>query len=368
LNSWTIPIKSFHYHSKYTKELNQKEELSMKAIGLYQSLPIEDPQSLIDVELETPVSGAHDLLVQVKAVAVNPVDVKARASVAHTETTLRILGWDVAGIVAAVGSECHLFKPGDAVYYAGQWTRPGANSQFHLVDERIVGPKPTSLDFAQAAALPLTTITAWEGLFERLQIAPQPEKNRGKRILIINAAGGVGSMVTQLAHWAGLTVIGTASRLASMQWVQAHGTDYTIDHRRSLAPQVKQLGYTTVDYILCLKHPAHYWDTMTELIAPQGKICLIDDIESPLDVSVLQPKSVTVVLENVFTRPNFQTADLLEQHQLLSRVAELVDAEVIQTTLTERLSPITASNLRLAHAKVERGTMIGKLVLEHFPD
>jgi NADPH2:quinone reductase len=345
-----------------------KENLAMKAIGLYRYLPIEDPQSLIDLEIETPVPGAHQLLVRVKAIAVNPVDVKTRAPKAQNETIPRILGWDVAGVVEAVGPDCTLFKPGDAVYYAGDWLHPGAYSEFHLVDERIVGRKPERLDFAQAAALPLTTITAWEGLFDRLLIAQKPEKNRGKSILIINAAGGVGSIATQLAHWAGLTVIGTASRPTSIQWLKEHGADYTIDHRQSLASQLQQLGYTTVDYILCLKNIAQHWDTIIDIIAPQGKICLIDDVYGPLDVRALQPKSITVAFENVFTRPNFQTADMLEQHHILCQVAELVDMGVIQTTLTERLSPITASTLRQAHAKVETGEMIGKLVLEQFPD
>lgn len=340
----------------------------MKAIGLYNYLPIEDPQSLVDVEIETPVPGPHELLVQVRAVAVNPVDVKTRGRRQPGETTPRILGWDVAGIVEAVGPDCVLFKPGDAVYYAGDWTHPGANSEFHVVDERVVGRKPERLDFAQAAALPLTTITAWEGLFDRLLIARSPEKNRGKSILIINAAGGVGSITTQLAHWAGLTVIGTASRPGSIHWVKEHGADYIVDHRQPLAAQLQQMGFADVDYILCLKRPEQYWDVMAAIIAPQGKVCLIDDTYNPLDLSVFQPKSVTVALENVFTRPNFQTIDVLEQHHILTKVAELVDAGVIQTTLTERLTPITASNLRLAHAKVEAGNVIGKLVLEQFPD
>jgi zinc-binding alcohol dehydrogenase family protein len=340
----------------------------MKAIGLYRYLPIEDTHSLIDLEIETPAPGAHQLLVRVKAIAVNPVDVKTRAQKAQAETAPRILGWDVAGIVEAVGPDCTLFKSGDAVYYAGDWLHPGAYSEFHLVDERIVGRKPERLDFAQAAALPLTTITAWEGLFDRLLIAPQPEKNRGKSILILNAAGGVGSIATQLAHWAGLTVIGTASRPASIQWVKEHGADYTIDHRQSLAVQLQQFGYATVDYILCLKNVAQHWDAMVEIIAPQGKICLIDDVYSPLDTSVLHSKSLTLAFENVFTRPNYQTHDMSAQHHILSNVAELVDMGVIQSTLTERLSPITANALRQAHAKVETGEMIGKLVLEQFPD
>lgn len=339
----------------------------MKAIGLYRYLPIEDPQSLIDIEVAMPVPGPRDLLVQVKAVSVNPVDTKVRSPKSQIETTPRILGWDVAGIVTSVGSDCTLFKRGDAVYYAGAITRPGANSEFHLVDERLVGLKPEHLDFAQAAALPLTTITAWEGLFDRLLIAQRPEANQGKSILIINAAGGVGSMATQFAHWAGLTVIGTTSRPESSRWAREHGADYTIDHHQPMAPQLQHIGYAAVDYIFCLKHTARYWETMVEIIAPQGKICLIDETEEQLDLTALQAGSVTVVWESMFTRSSFQTVDMLEQHRLLSRVAELVDANIIQTTLVERLSPITASNLRQAHAKVEAGTMIGKLVLEQFP-
>jgi NADPH:quinone reductase len=340
----------------------------MKAIGLYRYLPIEDPESLIDIEIETPAPRVHQLLVRVKAISVNPVDVKTRGRKAQVESTPRILGWDVAGIVEAVGPDCTLFRPGDAIYYAGDWLHPGAYSELHLVDERIVGRKPKRLNFAEAAALPLTTITAWEGLFDRLLIAQQADKNREKSILIINAAGGVGSIATQLAHRAGLTVIGTASRPASIQWAREHGADSIIDHRQSLALQLQQCGSPTIDYILCLKNVAQHWDKMVEVITPQGKICLIDDVYSPLDTSLLHAKSLTLAFENIFTRPNYQTVDMLTQHHILSKVAELVDAGVIQSTLTERLSPITASTLRQAHAKVETGEMIGKLVLEQFPD
>lgn len=340
----------------------------MKAIGLYRYLPIEDPNSLLDVEIETPAPRAHQLLVRVKAISVNPVDIKTRAPKADIETIPRILGWDVAGIVEAVGPDCHLFEPGDAVYYAGDWLHPGANSEFHLVDERIVARKPHKLDFAQAAALPLTTLTTWEGLFDRLMIALEPEKNRGKSILIINAAGGVGSIATQLAHWAGLKVIGTASRPASIQWAKAHGVDVLLDHHQPLASQLQQHGYTTVDYILCLKNVAQHWHTMAEIIAPQGKICLIDDVYAPLDIAIFQPKSATIAFENVFTRPNFHAVDMTEQHHILTRVAGLIDAGVLQTTLNERLSPINADTLRQAHARVETGEMIGKLAVEQFPE
>ncbi len=339
----------------------------MKAIGLYRYLPIDDPESLVDLEVERPEPSGCDLLVRVEAIAVNPLDVKVRAPKAQTEATPRILGWDVAGVVEAVGPDCRLFRPGGAVYYAGDLTRPGGNSTFHLVDERIVGHKPVSLDFAQAAALPLTTITAWEGLFERLGLTAEPAANQSKSMLIIGAAGGVGSIATQLAKWAGLTVIGTSSREESTRWVREHGVDHIVDHSQPLGPQVAALGHTTVDYIFCLHSTDRYWDEMAALIAPQGKICAIVWPASPLDLSVLMYKSATFAWEFMFTRSMFQTADMVAQHALLNRVAALVDSGVIRTTLTEQLSPITAATLRQAHARVETGRVVGKIVLAHFP-
>ncbi|QBD79518.1 zinc-binding alcohol dehydrogenase family protein [Ktedonosporobacter rubrisoli] len=339
----------------------------MKAIQLSPSHSLDIPNSFSDVEIQDPTPGSRDLLVRVKAISINPVDTQVREAMPRTESVPLILGWDVAGVVEAVGSQCNLFRPGDAVYYAGDWKRPGAYSELHVVDERLVGAKPQLLDFAQAAALPLTTITAWEGLFERLLIPLDPQANRGKSILLINAAGGVGSIATQLAHWAGLTVIGTASRSTSIQWVKEHGAAYAVNHHYPLASQLQQLGFTTVDYIFCLKNTASYWEAMAEVIAPQGKIGLIDRTEQLLDLTALQSKSVTVAWEGMFTRSEFQTADMQKQHDLLNRVAELIDAKVIRTTLTERLSPITASNVLEAHRKVKQGSLIGKLVLEHFP-
>jgi zinc-binding alcohol dehydrogenase family protein len=339
----------------------------MKAIGLYRYLPIEETESLVDLEIAKPTPTGRDLLVKVEAISVNPVDVKVRAPKEQVETTPRILGWDVAGVVAQVGPHCTLFKPGDAVYYAGSITRPGGNSEFHLVNERIVGRKPKNLDFAQAAALPLTAITAWEALFDRLGIARHLYENAQKRILIIGAAGGVGSIATQLARLAGLTVIGTASRPESIQWAKEHGAAYTISHREAFAPQLKRLGFESVDYILCLNSTEKHWRNMTEVIAPQGKICSIVEMEEPVDLTALQQKSVTFVWEWMFTRAFYQTDDMLEQHHLLNELANLVDAGKIRTTLSERLEPITAVNLRLAHKKVERGSMMGKIVLEHFP-
>jgi NADPH:quinone reductase len=339
----------------------------MKAIGLYRYLPIEDTESLVDIEIAKPTPTERDLLVKVEAISVNPVDVKVRAPKEQVETAPRILGWDVAGVVEQVGPDCTLFKPGDEVYYAGSITRPGGNSQFHLVDERFVGNKPKSLDFAQAAALPLTAITAWEALFDRLGLERNPQKHVQKRILIIGAAGGVGSIATQLAHLAGLTVIATASRPETIKWVKEHGATYSITHHEAFAPQLKNLGIDTVDYIFCLNSTDKHWNDMVEVIAPQGKICSIVETEQPIHLTVLQRKSATFVWEFMFTRPLYQTRDMVEQHRLLNELATLLDAGQIQTTLTERLRPINAANLRIAHAKIETGSTIGKIVLEHFP-
>jgi NADPH:quinone reductase len=339
----------------------------MKAIGLYRYLPIDNPESLLDIDIKKPVPSGRDLLVHIQAISVNPVDTKIRSPKDQIEKEPHVLGWDASGIVEQVGPASTLFKPGDEVYYAGDVTRPGTDSEFHLVDERIVGRKPATLDFAQAAALPLTTITAWEGLFDRLGIVPQPERNRGKSILIIGAAGGVGSIATQLAHWAGLTVIGTASRPETIQWAKEHGTDMLINHHKPFESQLKQLGHPIVDYIFCLNNTLGNWDNMVEAIAPEGKICSIVEMAKPVNLTALQHKSATFVWEFMFTRSMYQTADMIEQHNLLNRVAELIDAGTIHTTLTERLSPITAENLRRAHALVEKGSMIGKVVLEQFP-
>ena len=340
----------------------------MKAIGFYHSLPITDPESLIDLELEKPTPQGRDLLVKVKAISVNPVDVKTRVSKSHTEHSAHILGWDAAGIVEAVGPDCTLFQPDDQVYYAGDMTRPGTNSEYHLVDERIVGHKPTRLDFAEAAALPLTTITAWEGIFDRLGVSQQPERNRGKSILILGAAGGVGSIATQLAKWAGLTVIGTASRPESQQWVREHGVDEVVDYHHSFVDQLQSLGLQYVDFLFCLNSASlgKRWKDIVQIIAPQGKICNINELSDEIHLSDLKQKSVTYVWELMYTRSIYHTADMIEQHRLLNTVAGLVDAGNIQTTLTTRISPITAANLRKAHELVEKGTMIGKVSLEEF--
>jgi NADPH2:quinone reductase len=338
----------------------------MKAIGFYRSLPIDQEESLIDLEIEKPTPSGRDLLVQIKAISVNPTDVKSRMSRPQREETPQILGRDVAGIITQVGTECTLFHPGDEVYYAGSNKRPGGNSEFHLVDERIVGHKPQTLDFAQAAALPLTSLTALEGLFERLGISRDPATNTEKTILIIGSAGGVGSIATQLARLAGLTVIGTASRPESIQWAREHGATQTMSHTQPFLPQLKALGISQVDYIFCLNSPDRHWDDIAEAIAPQGKICSILPVSASVNLGLLFQKSVTLAWELMFTRPMFQTTDMIEQHRHLDALTKLVDDGKIQTTLTELIEPINAANLRIAHAKIESGKTIGKIVLANF--
>lgn len=338
----------------------------MKAIGLFQYLPIEDVNSLVDAEIEKPIPTGKDLLVKVEAISVNPVDVKVRAPKDRVESRLKVLGWDVAGIVEQVGPESTLFQPGDKVFYAGSLVRPGGNSEFHLVDERIVGLKPSSVNYAEAAALPLTSITAWEGLFDRLGIPLDRSFNTGKTILMIGAAGGVGSIAVQLARYAGLTVIGTASRPESMEWVKEKGADYVINHYDPFMEQFQAIGIHQVDYIFCLNSTEQHWKSMAEVIAPQGKICSIVETDELLNLTLLKNKSVSFVWEFMFTRSTYQTADMIEQHNLLNRIAELVDQGIIRTTIAQTLEPINAENLRKAHHLLETGRTVGKIVLEHF--
>jgi zinc-binding alcohol dehydrogenase family protein len=308
-----------------------------------------------EIELPKPSAAGHDLLVKVQAVSVNPVDYKQRKMGSNSP---RILGWDAAGTVEAVGKEVTLFKPGEAVYYAGDVTRPGCNSEFHLVDERIVGRKPKSLDFAQAAAMPLTSITAWEGFYDRMKV------RSGRSILIIGGAGGVGSIGVQLAKVAGLQVIATASRPESIAWVKALGADHVIDHRKDMRAQLEALGRKNVEYIANFNDLDPHWAAMADLIAPQGALVAIVGNQKPLPMDVVRSKSATLCWELMFTRPRFQTPDMIEQHRLLNQVADWLDAGKLRTTLKETLSPINAANLRKAHEKLESGTMIGKLVLK----
>ena len=306
--------------------------------------------TLADIELPMPSPSGRDLLVKVEAVSVNPVDYKQRKQA----TASRILGWDAAGTVETTGKEVTLFTPGDTVYYAGDVTRPGCNSEFHLVDERIVGRKPKTLDFAQAAAMPLTSITAWEAFFDRMKV------QAGKRILIISGAGGVGSIGIQLAKHAGLHVIATASRPESVAWVKTLGADEVVNHRESLNAQIRN----PVDYIANFSGDLDaYWDAMAELVAPQGALVAIVGNTKPLPMDAVRMKSATVCWELMFTRPRFKTPDMIEQHRLLNQVADWLDAGKLRCTLKETLSPINGANLRKAHERLESGTMIGKLVL-----
>lgn len=338
----------------------------MRAVGFTRSLPIDDPESLIDLTLDRPVPTGRDLLVEVKAVSVNPVDTKVRK---RTETTGKpvVLGYDAAGVVAAAGPDVTLFRPGDEVFYAGSIARPGTNSEFHLVDERIVGRKPKRLGFAAAAALPLTAITAWEMMFDRLGIPRSRDgRDAGPALLLIGSAGGVGSIAIQLARaLTDVTVIGTASRPETAGWARSLGAHHVIDHTEPMAPQLAAIGHATVPYIFSTTSTDQHFDAIAEVIAPQGKLGLIDD-PGPIDVRKLKRKCASLHWELMFTRPLFGTPDMIEQHRLLNAVADLVDAGRIETTATETLGRIDAATLRRAHALIESGRTRGKLVLEGF--
>ncbi len=339
---------------------------TMKAIGLRQYLPIAHPEALIDLILPVPEPGAHDLLVRVEAVSVNPVDAKVRGQQSPTPAQPRVLGWDAAGTVVAVGSAVTRFAVGDAVYFAGDITRPGSNAQFTLVDERIVGPKPRSLDFAQAAALPLTAITAWEALFDRLGLESTPAADspqRGQSILVIGAGGGVGSIAVQLAASAGLTVIGTASRPESQAWVRELGAAHVVDHRQDLRAQLDALGVGEVDHLLLLSDTDAHFPRIPALLRPQGLACGIVENTAPLDLRPLHGKSQGFVWEMMFARSMYRTPDMAAQHALLAEVARRIDAGALRGTLREVLGPIDAAHLREAHRRIESGHTMGKLVL-----
>lgn len=319
---------------------------------------------LTDITLAQPEARGHDLLVEVQAISVNPVDTKVRAG--FNADTPRVLGWDAVGVVKAVGEDVTLFKPGDEVWYAGALTRPGSNSEYQLVDERIVALKPTTLDNAQAAALPLTAITAWEMLFDRLGIAEQGNEN--DVLLIVGAAGGVGSIMTQLARkLTRLTVIGTASRPDSQQWVKELGAHHVIDHSKPLTEELARIGIKHVTHVASLNNTEEHYQQLINALQPQGKLALIDDPQS-LDALPLKAKSISLHWEFMFTRSMFTTEDIIEQHNLLTRVAQLIDDGVLKTTLGKHLGAINAANLRKAHALLESRRAVGKIVLEGFAD
>lgn len=335
----------------------------MKAISFTQhALPIDNPQALIDISLPRPTPGPRDLLVEVRAVSVNPVDTKVRAGTFTKEP--KILGWDATGIVREVGAEVTLFQPGDEVFYAGSIARSGSYSEFHLVDERIVGHKPHSLSAADAAALPLTSITAWELLFDRLGVVEGT--GEGKCLLITGAAGGVGSMLVQLARkLTRLTVIGTASRQETADWVRQLGAHHVIDHSQPLLTQLQALGVPEIDYVASLTHTEQHFAQLIDVLKPQGRLGVIDDPET-LDVMPLKRKSLSLHWELMFTRSLYETPDMINQHHLLNRVSALIDQGVLQTTVGEHFGAINAANMRRAHALIESGKARGKIVLEGF--
>ena len=334
----------------------------MKAVAFYQNHPISHPQALQDIELPTPEMRDHDLLVEVRAVSVNPVDTKIRRGGDVPEGGARIAGWDAAGIVRATGALASRFKPGDRVWYAGDITRPGSNSELQAVDERIVGPMPTSLDFAEAASLPLTTITAWELLFDRLRVqTADPSENNV--LLVIGAAGGVGSILTQLAReLTGMTVIGTASRPETREWVLAHGAHGVINHREDWAPQLAALGIEHVTHVAGLNNSAGYVPQIAAVLRPEGQFALIDDPVG-LDIGPFKSKSISIHWELMFTRPMFATRTIARQHDLLRRAAQLVDQGRLKHTMTRRIDGLNAAGLIEAHALVEAGDMMGKVVV-----
>jgi NADPH:quinone reductase len=328
----------------------------MKAVGLYKYLPIDHPESLLDLEIVTPVPAGRDLLVEVKAVSVNPVDTKRRAPKDLVESMPKILGWDAAGVVKAAGPDCTLFKAGDPVYYAGSIIRPGSNSEFQLVDERIVGRKPAILSFPEAAAMPLTTLTAWELMFDRMGIS-KTGAHAGKSVLILGGAGGVGSIAIQLAKkMALLKVTASASRPESIAWCKALGADETVDHNQPIEGEY--------DYVLCFSSTDHYWTSFPKLVKPQGKVGAIVRTTRPVDLAILHDKSISICLEGMFTRSTFQTPDMEAQHALLEETAGLIEAGVLKCTLSKNLGKIDASGLRAAHKMLEEGHVTGKLVLE----
>lgn len=337
----------------------------MRTIGYQRSENIDADDSLIALELSAPTAAGRDILVAVKAVSVNPVDTKVRAGVKVEDGGYGVLGWDAAGVVSAVGPEVTRFRPGDEVFYAGALDRPGTNAELHLVDERIVGRKPILLDWAEAAALPLTSITAWEALFDRLDVR-RPVVGASPVLLIIGGGGGVGSIAVQLARiLTDLTVIATASRTETQQWVRQMGAHHVIDHRKDIAKQIASLGCGLPAFVLSLTHTVDYLTEIAELIAPQGRVALIDD-PATFDITPFKRKSVSIHWELMFTRSIYETADIEAQGELLNEIATLVDAGQVWTTLSERVNPINVPNLKRVHRQIERGSVRGEIVRERW--
>jgi zinc-binding alcohol dehydrogenase family protein len=335
----------------------------MRAVGFTRPLPVDQAESLVDLELAMPVPGAHDVLVEVRAVSVNPVDTKVRRSATPPSAAPRVLGWDAAGVVREVGAKAYRFQPGDRVWYAGELMRQGSNAEFQAVDERLVGSMPKSLDFAAAAALPLTGVTAWELLFDRLEVQ-RADPCAESRLLVIGAAGGVGSILLQLARaLTGLTVVGTASRTETRDWARSMGAHQVIDHGQPWRPQLAALGIEDVTHVVGLNHTGSYAEQILDVLRAEGQLALIDD-PGVFDIAPFKRKSLSVHWEYMFTRSMYATTTLARQHDILRRLAALVDAGVLRTTLAERITGINATNLRRAHAEIERGHTLGKIVLE----
>ena len=338
---------------------------NMRAVGFKTSLPITDPQSFIDFETTKPAPKGYELLVKIKAIAVNPVDYKIRKNAAK-DTVLaapKIIGWDACGVVESVGEKVSIFKIGDEVYYAGDITKSGCNAEYQVIDERIVGRKPKNLSEEAAAAMPLTTLTAWEILFDRIRI--NAEKDQGKTLLIIGGAGGVGSIAIQLAKKiANLKVIATASRPETVAWCNKMGADVVVNHK-DLVTEVRKAGFKYVDFIVDFVDVNAYWDDMVELIKPQGHIASITGSAEPVALNKLKTKSASFSWEFMYTRSSFETEDMIEQHKILTTVASLIEDGEIVHTLTQTLNGLSAANLKQAHQQLESGTTIGKLAIKY---
>ncbi|MFM1887362.1 MAG: hypothetical protein RL026_2519 [Pseudomonadota bacterium] len=334
----------------------------MKAVGFTSALPVDDPQCLVDLELPVPVAGGRDLRVAVHAVSVNPVDYRVRRA-GPGKTTPRVLGYDAAGVVVEAGPDCELFRPGDAVWYAGEMLRPGSNSQFQLVDERLVGRKPRTVGWADAAALPLTLITAWEALHEQMRV-PLGGVDAPRSLLVLGAGGGVGSILLQLARRLGLTVVATASRPESREQCLRHGAHHVIDHREDLLPQLQAIGMPAVDLVFSCAELDAYFAAACDMLAPFGTLCTIVAPRAPVDLGLMKNKALRYAHEFMFTRGMFRTPDMIEQHRLLDAAAALVDEGALRSTRSETLGRINAANLREAHRRLETTHTTGKLVLE----
>lgn len=339
----------------------------MKAVGYQQSLAITEPEALLDIELPMPVATGHDILVKIAAISVNPVDTKVRKRAEPAAGEYKVLGWDAAGEVVAVGEEVSRFVPGDKVYYAGALQRQGSNAEYQRVDERLVGKMPANLSFAEAAALPLTALTAWELLFDRLELATPSLKHPKPVLLVTGAAGGVGSVLVQLARkLTTVTIVATASRPATKAWVTELGAHYVIDHSQPLLPQLQRLGIEAVSHIASLTHTDGHYAELVQALAPQGKLALIDDPANGLDIMPLKQKSISLHWEFMFTRSMFNTADMYTQHQILTDLTRLIEQGQVKSTLQQDYGVINAANLRKAHALLESGKAMGKIVLSGF--